>query len=241
MVKNNKDQIQIFIAESHEIVRSGLKTILDQQDDFEVIGVAACCEKILAQKSALQPSLILLDLSLKDDSELHFINKLARSYPSCKVLVYTVSTNMDFHLLALRYGAVGILYKSESAGLLCKAIRRVCTHNEIWVGKNLVAEMWKQNIQNSASLTTGSTKTSRADKHNRADSLDITLASTLTPRERQIACLSSKGLTAKKIGEGLFICEKTVRNQLTIIYSKLHVKNQIELTINSSLLNLGEE
>jgi len=240
MGKQTEKSIRILIAEDHEIARCGLKTILDQQRDFDVIGEVSSCEETLNLISSLSPDVTLLNLTLNDGGSLDCIVKFKDLCPNCKVLIYTASTNKEIHLLAIRYGAVGILLKSQKAELVCKAIRNVHLNDELWIDKTLTTQMWKQHMQStiesdikeSSSPSSSSTTT---DKSNSASS--ICHQNTLTPRENQIACFSSKGLTAKQIGEKLFISEKTVRNQLTIIYSKLNVKNQLELTINCSNCN----
>ena len=221
MAKKTEKCIRVLIAEDHEIVRYGLKNILDQQHDMEIIGDTSSCEEMLALTSTLNPDVIILDLSLSDGSSLDCITKLKAHCPDCKILIYTASMDKEIHIKALRYGAVGILLKSQSTELFCKAIRRVSLHNELWVDKTLTAEMWKQNTQFTHTLET-------------KDAPSLSSPYSLTSRESQIACLSSRGLSAKQIGEKLFICEKTVRNQRTLIYSKLNVKNQLELSINGN-------
>jgi len=233
MGKRTEKSIRILIAEDHEIVRCGLKTILDQQHDLEVIGEASSCKEILSLISSLNPDVTLLNLTLSDGGSLDSIVKLKDLCPNCKVLIYTASTNKEIHLLALRYGAVGVLLKSQTAELVCKAVRNVHLNDELWIDKTLTTEMWKQHMESTNASETKASSSPLASTTNKSNSpASICPQNTLTPRENQIACFSSKGLTAKQIGEELFISEKTVRNQLTIIYSKLNVKNQLELTIN---------
>lgn len=105
--------------------------------------------------------------------------------------------------------------------MLCKAIRHVYS-GDVWIDRTLTIELWKQNSSKPCSLEKHLSKSSNLN--------------TLTCRECNIACLSSKGFSAKKIAEQLFISEKTVRNHLTIIYDKLGVKNQLELSLNAHSL-----
>ncbi|MBV1874298.1 MAG: response regulator transcription factor [Gammaproteobacteria bacterium] len=234
-----KEKTRILIIESYDVIRNGLKAILDGENDFQVVGNATTCEKALSFASSLEPDVILLDLDHPSDAESNPIAGVISRFPLSKVLIYTASIDEEFHLEALRYGAVGILLKSESAELLCKAVRRIYIDNELWISRQLVSEMWKRNKYPSASLTIAPGKIYQINDANKEDSIEpVALINTLTPREKQIACLSSKGLTAKKISTELYISEKTVRNQLTVVYSKLQVKNQIELAINSHQLKL---
>ncbi len=236
MAKKTEKCIRILIAEDYEIVHCGLKSILDQQADFEVIGEASSCKETLTLTSTLKPDVILMDLVLDDDDSLDNISKLKNLCSHSKILVFTTSSEKDIHLLSLRHGAVGILFISQTAELLCKAIRSVHLSDELWIDKTLVSEIWKQNTQFANLLETKASQPF-VNIINKSDSPPVPLG-TLTPRENQIACLSSKGLNAKQIGAKLFISEKTVRNQLTQIYSKLNVKNQLELSINSVMMNV---
>ena len=170
-----------------------------------MIGEAVSCKETLNLASTLNPCVILINVSLCDGESLSYIPRLKELCPNCKILLFTASKDKETHLLALRYGVMGIVLKSQTVELLCKAIRNVHLHNIIWIDKALMAEMWQQNTPDTKVISTTST-----DKANSPDS-SLPL-NALTPRESQIACLSSKGLTAKKIGAKLFISEKTVRN-----------------------------
>ncbi len=238
MAKKKEKCIRILIAEDNEIVGRGLKSLLDQQNDMEVIGKATSCKKTLMLTSTLNPDIILLNLTLSDGKSIDCITKLKDLCPNSKILIFTASDNKEIHLLALRFGAVGILLKSQTAKLVCKAIRCVHLNNELWIDKTLTSEMWRRNTQFTNALDTKKPSSSTDQSDSPVSTLSL---NTLTSRESQIACFSSKGLTAKQIGEKLFISEKTVRNQLTLIYSKLNVKNQLELTVNRNFIDFGEK
>ncbi len=233
--------IRILIADDHEIVRCGLKSLLDQENDIEVIGESSSCEETLRLASILAPDLILLDLTLSDGNCIDSISELIQLCPASKILLFTALASKETHLLALRQGASGVLLKGDSysAELLCKAIRQVFLNDKLWIDDSLTVEMLKQNVLLSQSLDVNASSSANTDK---SVSVDKPLSpNKLTPRENQIACFSAKGMPAKLIGEKLFISEKTVRNQLTIIYSKLNVKNQLELAFKSNLVDLIDE
>ena len=239
-MKENASHIRILIAEDHELVRHGLRSILGQQNDLEIIGEASSCANVLTLSSTLKPDVILLDLTLEDGESLKCITPIKDKCPRCKILIFTAETDTAVHLLSLRYGAVGVLLKKHSADLICKAIRQVHLNDELWIDQTLITELWKNNIRDQKQLEETITSSTPLPPAETAEGStpNNPLPETLTPRESQIACLSSKGLTAKQIGEKLFISEKTVRNQLTTIFSKLNVKNQLELSIKSDLINV---
>ena len=147
MVKKTKSSIRILIAEDCEVVLYGLKAILNQRYDIDVIGEVSSCKEVLTLISTLKPDVILLDLNLNDGNSLDCITQLKKHYPDCKVLIYTASSDKKIHINALCNGAAGVLLKNQSTELLCKAIRCVHLNDELWVDKTLTAEMWKQHAQ----------------------------------------------------------------------------------------------
>lgn len=244
-MKTADKSIRILIAEAYEIVRFGLTGLFKQQPDFSVIGEATSGKEVLSLATELIPDIILLDLSLHDECSQDCILQLKAISPKSKILIFTASEDNKQHLLSLRYGAIGIIQKSHTLELICKAVRTVYTSNELWVDKALTTEMWKQSLDVKRNIVPKPVSTIPQDET--PDTLSpivneqTPINARLTPRELQIACLSSKGMSAKKIGEDLFISHKTVRNQLTNIFSKLNIKNQLELSINRDTIDLCSE
>jgi DNA-binding NarL/FixJ family response regulator len=148
---------------------------------------------------------------LKDGETTPRIPELQSASPASKILILTACESRDKHLLALRIGAMGIFTKNQSNSMLLKAIRSVCS-GEVWLNRSLAAEMLRDFNKPKTNL--------------------------LTPRELSIARLAAKGWGAKKISGQLFISEKTVRNQLVIIYSKLGVSSHVELVVRASHFGL---
>ena len=160
-------------------------------------------------------------MTLKDGETTARIPELQSASPSSKILILTASESRDKHLLALRIGAMGIFTKNQPNSMLIKAIRSVFS-GEVWLNRSLAAEMLRDfNRPPSANETDNKPKTNL-----------------LTPRELSIARLAAKGWGAKKISGQLFISEKTVRNQLVIIYSKLGVSSHVELVVRASHFGL---
>lgn len=213
----DKKEICVFIVEDMEIIRCGLNTTIEADGTCRVVGESSSFAETLELLKEYTPDVILLDLTLADGDCVERIPEIIHLCPDSKILVYTASVNKDKLLRALECGAVGVLYKDQSAELLCKAIHSVYVSNELWVDKALVTKIWQQYLSQQDKLSINKLMTIPLDN--------------LTEREKKVAYLSAKGASAKEIGEKLFICEKTVRNKLTRIYSKLAVKNQLELSI----------
>lgn len=212
--KLNVQPIQVLLAEDHDIVRCGVKGIFEQEPNLNLIAESSSFNNTLSLAKAVTPDVILLDLTLDDGNSLNRIPELIQACPQCKVLLFTVLHDKETLLLAMRYGASGVFEKSQSSELLCKAIRHVYA-GDLWIDRALTAQLWQHDL-----------------KHNS----ELPHASVLTIKECNIACLSAKGLAAKYIGKQLSISEKTVRNYLTSVYSKLGVKNQVELSLHAESL-----
>ena len=206
-ISENKS-IKILLSEDNNIVCFGVKHLIELEDDIDLVDECSTFEETLAIASSLHPDVILLNTSLNDRNCIARIPELKSASPSSKLLVFSGSLDKEAQLSALRYGAVGIFLKNQKAQLLCKAIRNVYM-GELWFDRSLTASINTPPIDNYK----------------------------LSNRECNIACLSSKGCSAKEIGKELFISEKTVRNQLTNVFSKLGVKNQLELSVTASSLD----
>lgn len=218
-----KREIRILVAEANEVVSCGVKTSLNQRSNCVVVGEASSCKQVLPLILKLDADVVLLDLALIGGDAIGVMAKINEFASCCKVLIYTNSTDKQMHLSALRSGAVGIVYHSATVNLLCKAIHKVCVDGEVWVGNALVAEMCKDRSLHADT---------KGHNGNGLDSITNDKIKLLTSREYQIASLASRGLTAKLIGKELFVSEKTVRNKLTVIYSKLAVKSQLDLSVH---------
>jgi DNA-binding NarL/FixJ family response regulator len=213
--------IRVLLAEDHELIRTGIGALFQTDTDLQLVDQADNFADTLRLAKQICPDLILLNMTLKDGETTSRIPELQSVSPSSKILILTASESRDKHLLALRIGAMGIFTKNQPNSMLIKAIRSVCS-GEVWLNRSLAAEMLRDfNRPPSSNETDNKPKTNL-----------------LTPRELSIARLAAKGWGAKKISGQLFISEKTVRNQLVIIYSKLGVSSHVELVVRASHFGL---
>jgi len=244
-VSNNKP-IRILLANDQELVIAGVLMMLQSELELEIVGIAKSFEDTLSLSQQFTPHIILFDCMLH---EKHCIEQLAefqsgraessgclsckncleripelRSVsPSSKILILTACLNQEKHILALRQGAIGVFLLNQPIEMLVKAIHKVYS-GEVWLTNSLANEMLKGFNQPSPP----------------PEVITTLIGNSLTPRELTIASLLAQGHTAKQISEQLFISEKTVRNQLVIIYSKLGVQNHIELVLNATSLGLRD-
>jgi len=217
--------IRVLLADDHELIRLGFRTLLSTQDDIELVGEACSFQELIRLNQQLKPDIILLELHLKDGEVISKISELLNDRPL--VLVLTVCKDREPHLLALRLGVRGIVTKDNSVEIILKAIRTVCA-GEVWIDRFATLDLWRNYTNTDGIKSPGEVE---------ANKLGFA-RSNLTPRELEVARLAARGLPAKKIAAKLFISDKTVRNQLAVIYSKLGVSSQVELVFQAANLDL---
>jgi DNA-binding NarL/FixJ family response regulator len=204
--------IRVFLIDNHEMVLAGLSALIQKEPGLVVVGQASNRIEALEARR-YDPDVILLDLALGGENNLHFLSNLLQAVAPARVLVVTDLPDPELHLRAVRLGAMGILSKVESPNLLFKAIRKV-NSGEVWLSRSMVASVI---LQQSAM---------------KADPEEAKIA-TLTCRERDVIALLGEGQKNKQIAEHLFISEKTVGHYLSSIFAKLNVSGRLELVIYS--------
>jgi two-component system nitrate/nitrite response regulator NarL len=216
MGSNGSDHsiIRILLVDDHQIFLAGLRTLLQNDPEFVVVGEARNRIEAL-NASHTQPDVILLDLDLGEECGSNLVQDLMKIAPKSRILLLTGVIDSGLHLLAISLGAVGIVHKLESPILLMKAIRKVHS-GEAWVNRTMVATFMTQ-LQ---------------APRRKADPIAAKIAS-LTSRELEVIGSLAQGRRNKEIAERLFISEKTVRHYLTSIFQKLEVSDRLELMIFS--------
>jgi DNA-binding NarL/FixJ family response regulator len=211
-------KIRILIAEGHELIRMGLRALVESSPTLMLVAETHCFKQLPALIESTRPDVILLDVLLNNGQCLQHIPQLLKTFPKTKILAFTGYLDDNLHLTAFQSGAMGIVAKHQGTELILKAIHTIHA-GEVWFDRQITKLLRQVQIADEA-----------PSNGNAADSTRFCL----TKRECSIACLASKGLSAKKIGDQLFVSEKTVRNQLTTVYDKLGVSSQVELCLKTS-------
>lgn len=202
------DSIKVVISDDHGVLRSGLRALLEAEDDIEVIGEAATGAEAVEQAKRLRPDVIIMDLSMPEASGLDATRRIGAFGLNTKVLVLTVHPEEDSLLPVLDAGATGYLTKSSADRNLVKAIRAVA-RGEVFLSPHaakLLLERYKA-----------------TDPEN-ADPLER-----LTQRERLVLSLTAAGYSSREIGEQLSISAKTVDTYRGRIGQKLKISHRSEL------------
>jgi len=216
------DRIKILIVEDHQIVSKGMEMILENDPDFLVIDSASDIETAYERTRAQRPDVILLDLDLGKVSGLDHIGRLKESGAK-HVLVVTGSTDVDSHRRSIENGASGTVLKQEAGSTLIKAIKAV-NQKLTWIDKSISEKLLRGELGTDAKTT--------------EESVNQGKLASLTKREKEIVAQLVQGKTNKEIATSLNLQDKTVRNALTSIYSKLGVSRRLELAVLAPKLGL---
>jgi DNA-binding NarL/FixJ family response regulator len=207
--------IRILLVDDHALVREMLRSLIEEQPEMAVVGEAQTGSEALSLAALEEPDIILLDLDLGGESGLDSLQALLALSKKPRILVLTGGRDPQMHRQAIYLGAMGFLLKDETAEVLIKAIKKV-HEGEAWLDRSMTAAVLSE-------ITRSKKEDPEAAKIN-----------TLTEREREVIALIAEAVGTKQIADRLFISEKTVRNHLASIFSKLELSDRLELAIYAS-------
>jgi two-component system, NarL family, response regulator DevR len=217
-----QDPIRVFLLDDHEVVRRGVMDLLDAEDDISVVGDAANAEHALLRAPAVCPHVAVLDVRLPDGDGITVCRELRSRMPDLAVLMLTSFDDEDALLDAIMAGASGYVLKQIKGTDLVSAVRTVAS------GQSMLDPATTARLMRS--LRTEPTET---------PTLAPELAS-LSPRERDILALIGDGLTNREIGKQLYLSEKTVKNHISRLLSKLGVQRRVQAAVLATQLEQPE-
>jgi two-component system, NarL family, response regulator DevR len=206
------DPVRVFLLDDHEIVRRGIADLLEAESGITVVGEAGTAAEALRRIPAVQPDVAVLDARLPDGSGIDVCRDIRSALPQVRCLILTSYDDNDAIFAAVMAGAAGYLLKQIRGSSLVDAIRQVA------LGKSLLDPAVTERLL--TRLREGAPQ-------------DARLAS-LTDREREILGLITEGLTNKQIGERLFLAEKTVKNYVSGLLSKLGMQRRTQAAVYGS-------
>lgn len=212
--------LRVLIADDHRLFRRGLRSLLGAVDGIEVVGEAENGVEALPMVRELQPDLVLMDLQMPNGGGLDATRALAREQPPVNVLVLTMFDDDDSVFASLRAGARGYILKDADDDELVRAIRTVGRGGAIY-SPGVAARMSRF----FASLDTGPRR-------------DPALAG-LTDSEHRVLVEMARGLNNDAIAGVLGYSPKTVRNYVSIIFTKLHVADRAQAIVLARQRGLG--
>ena len=215
--------IRILLVDAHTLFLAGLCCLMRDEPGLTVVGQAVNAAEAIAC-ARTRPDVIIIDLILGSENSLDFLADLIEAGEGARVLVVTGVSDPQCHLRAVQLGAMGVVLKTESPGCLFKAIRKVHT-GEMWLNRSMMASAMAEAF--------------RATAAKKPDPESAKIAN-LSSRERQVIVMLSQGLKNKEIANRLLISEKTVGHHLSSIFSKLDVKDRLELLVYAYRHNLAQ-
>ena len=206
--------ITVFLLDDHEVVRRGLRDLLESEGDIEVIGESGLAVEAISRIPALRPQVAILDGRLPDGSGIDVCREIRSIDPSINALILTSYDDDEALFAAILAGASGYVLKQIAGHDLLDTVRRVAS------GQSMIDPV----------LTARVLDRIRNGAPGAAELAD------LTEREREILALIAEGLTNRQIGERLFLAEKTVKNYVSSLLAKLGLESRTQAAVLATRL-----
>ena len=200
--------IRVFLLDDHEVVRRGVRELLEAEPDIEVVGEAGTAGEALARVAGSRPDVAVLDVRLPDGDGVSVCRELRSAHPELACLMLTSFADDEALFDAILAGAAGYVLKQIRGADLVGAVRTVAAGGSLLDPRATAAVM--QRLRTPKAL----------------DPL-----ATLTDQERRILELIGEGLTNREIGERMFLAEKTVKNYVSNLLAKLGLQRRTQVAV----------
>jgi DNA-binding NarL/FixJ family response regulator len=206
--------LRVFLLDDHDIVRKGVRALLESAGDIEIVGEASTVVDAKRLIAELLPGVVVLDTQLPDGSGLDLCRELRGLSPESRVLVLTSDESEESIVAAMHAGAAGYVLKQVEATSLLSAVRTIASGHSL-IDPVLARRMinWMEQSSDGPEELAG-----------------------LTDQQLRILSLLAEGLTNKEIGDRLYLAEKTVKNHVTRILAMLGVQRRTQAALLASRL-----
>ena len=201
-----ENQFRVVLVDDHDVVRAGLRALLDNENDLDVVGEAGTVEEAIRRVGLVNPDIVIMDLRLPDGSGIDACREIKSRWPQTHVLILTSYADDDALIDAYSAGASGYVLKRVDAVGLIDAIHSVGN------GERVFGEVFDSAL--SARIRSGGDS---------AKGLDL-----LSPQERKVLDLVALGKTNKQIAQEMYLSDKTVKNYVSHILAKLGLASRTE-------------
>ncbi len=198
--------VRVFLLDDHEVVRRGVAALLEAESDIEIAGEAATAAHALARIPAVRPDVAILDVRLPDGDGVTVCREIRSRLPELACLMLTSFSDEEALFDAVMAGAAGYVLKQIHGSDLVTAVRTVASGQSL-LDPHSTAQMLAH----------------LRERQTRKDPL-----AALSDQERQILQLIGEGLTNRQIGERLFLAEKTVKNYVSNLFTKLDMRRRTQ-------------
>jgi len=200
---------KVLIVDDHPIVRHGLAQLILREADLEVSGEATNIAGALRQIEAVQPDVVVVDISLDGDNGIELVEEIKAKWPTVRILVSSIHDERVFAGRALRAGAMGYICKSEALGKIIGAVHQIL-RGDIYLSPDMTTRLLRR-----AAV---------------GESLDRDPVETLSNRELQVFEMIGQGQTTIQIAGKLDVSPKTIESHRKQIKAKLNLQNSAQLT-----------
>jgi two-component system, NarL family, response regulator DevR len=210
--------IRVFLLDDHELVREGIRSLLESGGDIEVVGEAATAADALVRVPLARPDVAILDVRLEDGNGIEVCRELRSAMPELACLILTSFSDDEALFASVMAGAAGYELKQIKSRDLIDDVRRIA-RGESLLDPKMVAKV--------------------VERLANPPREDADLAS-LSPQERRILDLIAQGMTNRQIAETMFLAEHTIKNYTTSMLRKLRLSNRTEAAILAIKLQSGD-
>ncbi len=214
MADDSGKTVRVFLLDDHEVVRRGVRDLLDAEHDLDVVGEASTAAEALARIPALRPDVAVLDVRLPDGDGVSVCREIRSRLPEVQCLMLTSFSDDEALFDAILAGAAGYVLKQIRGNDLVGAVRTVASGQSLLDPKT----------------------TARVMERLRAEADRKDPLAGLSEQERRVLELIGEGLTNRQIGERMFLAEKTVKNYVSSLLSKLGMERRTQAAVYSSRL-----
>jgi DNA-binding NarL/FixJ family response regulator len=206
--------VRVYLLDDHEVVRQGLRALLESAGDIEVVGESGSAQDAIHRIPALQPDVAVLDARLPDGSGIEVCRSVRAVDPSIQGLILTSYDDDEALFAAIMAGASGYVLKEIKGSDLVSAVRQVAAGNSL-IDPTLMARVLER------------------VRHPQTTAPEL---ADLTEQELKLLALIAEGLTNRQIGERMFLAEKTIKNYVSSILSKLGLERRTQAAVLASRL-----
>ncbi|HKJ11393.1 MAG TPA: response regulator transcription factor [Ornithinimicrobium sp.] len=201
--------VRVYLLDDHELVRRGLRDLLSAEPDMQIVGESGSAQQARAQIRTLRPDVAVLDARLPDGSGIEVCRDVRAADPAIKGLILTSYDDEDALLAAVVAGAAGFVLKQISGSGLVEGIRQVAAGRSLLEPASVAQVLQRMRGEDPA-------------RHQ----LEL-----LSPQERRVLGLITEGLTNRQIGERLNLAEKTIKNYVSSVLSKLGLERRTQAAV----------
>lgn len=209
--QRSADAIRILLVDDHELIRSGLATVIDLEDDMDVVAQASTVAEALQAYADAQPDVVVADLQLQDGTGLDIVRSIRKLSNTTGLIILTMHSGDDQIFAAMEAGASGFVGKDAPSQEVIRAARHAAVSPRSFVCSGLVGAMMRRTASES---------------------------SRLSDREHEVLLLLADGLGAAAIGDKLYLSESTAKSHIARIYQKLGAANRAQALVTAMRIGL---